>query len=159
MYYDRSNSVLSQADKYPVLGAEAVWHFKQGLSEKLRLAIAGSSDDDLHFVGMQAKRVDAELNLHVIAPANISTTNKVVLTSGAPTKRGATGVAAGTLKRAKGEASDPALLKVRVQMNRCTKCSVEKGKHTTGLLGTGCRVTTQTPAAADEIIAIGKLKA
>ena len=72
--YDMFTSVLSQADKYPVLGAEAVWHFKQGFSKKLRLAIAGSilhSDDDLHFVGMQAKQVEAELNLHVIAPANI----------------------------------------------------------------------------------------
>ena len=82
--------MLSQADKYPVLGAEAVWHFKQGLSEKVRTAIAGCSDEDLHAVAVQAKRVDAELKppyIHCLLPASMSATIKTALQSaGAPAR-------------------------------------------------------------------------
>ena len=47
-------------------GAEAVWHFKQGLLDRIRTAIAIYGDDDLDTVVMQAKRVDAAFRLESI---------------------------------------------------------------------------------------------
>ena len=157
-YYDKFTAVLSQADKYPVLGAEAVWHFKQGLSERIRTAIAGSSDEDLHAVAVQAKRVDAELNLHTSTPAHVSAPPKASSPAPAAGKRGATAPAGVTFKKAKAGASDP-LVAYRVSKGVCTNCGVEKAHHK-GLMGTSCTAAHVAPSYAEMAdMAKGKGKA
>ena len=157
--YEKFTAVLSQADKYPVLGAEAVWHFKQGLLERIRIAIAGSSDDNLHSVAVQAKRVDAELSLHVAAPTvkdNTSApTNKA--SGGAAAKRNsAGGTYAGALKKAKVDGPSSDLIKFRLAKSRCTNCNVPKANHSGGL---GQQCTSPFAAATgDEVKALDKGK-
>ena len=162
LYYEKFTAVLSQADRYPVSGAEAVWHFKQGLSERIRTAIAGSSDDNLHAVAVQAKRVDAELSLHVAAPAikdNTSApTNKA--SGGAAAKRNsAGGTYAGAVKKAKVDGPSGDLIKLRLKEGMCTNCNVPKANHSGGL---GQQCTAPFVAADDEqvkALAKGKGKA
>ena len=83
-YYDKFRGIISQADHHPVLGAEAVWHFKQGLSDRIRIAIAIYGDDDLDTVVMQAKRVDAAFRLETSThPAASGNANRSVPSAGA----------------------------------------------------------------------------
>ena len=58
-YHEKVCAIIPQADNHPVRVAEVAWHFKQGLSDRIRTAIAIYGDDDLDTVVMQAKRVDA----------------------------------------------------------------------------------------------------
>ncbi len=161
VYYDKFTAVLSQADRFPVLGAEAVWHFKQGLSERVRTAIAGSSDDNLHAVAVQAKRVDAEFNLHTPLAgisASITAPTKSFPAVAAVAKRGAANTSTTASKRAKtgNPASDP-LVAHRLSRGVCTNCGVEKLSHK-GVMGTGCTSATVAATYAEQT-AMGKGKA
>jgi hypothetical protein len=57
-YHDKHRAIISQMNSHPLCGAEAIWFFKQGLSDCIRMAIAIHGADDLDTVVMQAKRVD-----------------------------------------------------------------------------------------------------
>ena len=154
-------AVLSQADKYPVLGAEAVWHFKQGLSERIRTAIAGSRDEDLHAVAVQAKRVDAELSIHVSAlVGNSAPSNKALAAlAGAAGKRGAAGGSSGAAKKARVDGASKELISLRIQKKICTDCAVAKDDHTTGSLGQGCTADFVKATHAEVVAMSGKAKA
>ena len=82
-------------------GPEAVFNFEQGLSERVGTAIAGGSDDDLHVVAAQAKRVDAELNLHTSSPVDISAPAKGASSAGSAPKRGVVAAALGAFEKAR----------------------------------------------------------
>ncbi len=61
-------STMAQAVHSPVTGADAVWFFKHGVNENIRLAIAIYGDDDLDTVVEHAKAVDPAVNSSYGAP-------------------------------------------------------------------------------------------
>jgi hypothetical protein len=154
-YHDKFRAIVSQADKHPVAGAEAVWHFKQGLSERVRTAIAAYEDDDLDTMVLQAKRVDAAHQLERVHPVPSKQSS-----SGVGTKRPATvtGGSGSGPKRARG---DKPLWSLRIGNGICSNCRQTKEKH----LLMGCDMGRNCTAAfvpptkeENDILAKGKGK-
>ena len=136
-------------------GAEPVWHFKQGLSSRIRTAIAIYGDDDLDTVVMQAKRVDAAFRLEGITPSTSPSSSKKPA-SGASTKRPAC-ITSGDAKRAKNTNMDRALIELRLSEQVCTSCRVPKDSHDANTLSQQC-TKPAVPATAAELTAIEKGK-
>ena len=156
-YNDKFRGIISQADHHPVLGAEAVWRFKQGLSDRIRTAIAIYGDDDLDTMVMQAKRVDAAFRLETSThPAASGSANRSVLSAGA--KRPAASTSAGA-KRAKPTVDEKALFDMRKKERLCTNCRVPVDKHDRNTLGFACPSGSVPPAPAELNGLKGKAKA
>ena len=164
-YYDTFRAVLSLAVKHPVVGADAVWFFKQGLSEKIRTAIAVYGDDDMDTVVIQAKRVDAALNASSAgaAPsvnAHIPTV-KGSANAGASKRSGPSWSAGVDPKRAKsgaqaGGVATPALVALRTAAKVCVNCGVAAASHE-GAMGRACPAPFLAPDK-DEQSAMSKGK-
>ena len=145
--------MLSLAVKHPVKGADAVWFFKQGLSDKVKTAIAVYGDDDLDTVVMQAKRVDAAFSTSS-APGNYANV-KGPGNAGAPKRAAGASGSAGDPKRVKSDATPP-LIDLRKGEHRCTKCGKPIQGHPHPY-GSKCAAQF-APATAEETKAMGKGK-
>lgn len=150
-YHNAFRAILSQAVDHPVTGADAVWFFKHGLSERIRLAIAVHGDTDLDLIVHHAKAVDAAMqtscSVHAVAGVTAKGGNKGNSKSAA--------VVSGNPKRAlsfdNGNPSQGAGKKVkfefpadfkseqdrRIANGNCTKCNVPKVQHQ-GPMGANC---------------------
>ena len=143
--YDKFRTIIWQADIHPVRGAEAVWHLKQGLSDRILTAIAIYGDDDLDTVVMQAKRVDAAFRLEdVTSSTSPSSSKKPANSAGAKRHANTT---SGDAKRAKNTNMDKAFIQMRLSERVCTKCRVPKDSHDANTLGERCTKPT-VPARA-----------
>ena len=75
-----------------MIGADAVWFFKHGLSERIRLAIAVHGDTDFDLIVHHAKVVDAAMqtssSVHAVvgatAKGNKGNSKSVAVVSGNP---------------------------------------------------------------------------
>ena len=130
-----------------------MWHFKQGLSDRIRAAIAIYGDDDLDTVVLQAKRVDAAFRLKGVTSSTLHSSSKKPA-SGAGTKRPAK-TASGDAKRAK--VGGP-LVNLRLAERVCTNCRVPRAAHDSSTLGLKC-TKPAVPATAAELAALEKGKA
>ena len=161
-YYDSFRAILSLAVKYPVTGADAIWFFKQGLSDRVRTAIAVYGENDLDDVVLNAKRVDAAFGASVSASATAST----------PIERGSARANAGLAKRASGPSSstggdpkrakigtwDSVLADLRKKEEKCAKCGGLAKSHT-GIMGRNCEVVSgQLPPTSEERQTLAKGK-
>ena len=154
--------MLSSAVKHPVVGADAVWFFKQDLSERVRTAIAVYGDDSLDDVVLHAKRVDAAFSAaHPHTPAMSSSFIKGNASAGAA-KRSGPSTVVGDTKRPKAAESatwDSDVAQLRLSKKQCTKCGSPTSGHT-GPFGKHCATSAQKPATDAERVAIkGKARA
>ena len=149
-YHDAFRAILSQAVDSPVTGADAVWFFKHGLSEKVRLAIAIHGDTDLDLIVHHAKAVDAAMQQISAGSASAG------FTGGSKGNSKNAGGSSGNPKRTLdyGNKSDGQVKRTkwefpkeftqtdrekRVADERCTKCNRPKAGHQ-GPLGANCPI-------------------
>ena len=111
--------------EHPVKGADAVCFFKQGLTERVKTAIAVYGDDDLDTLVVQAKRVDAAFRTsHTPAPIVRGYGH-----AGGP-KRSSVSVSTGDNKRAKATTGITSeLITHRTGERRCSNCGLPQLAH------------------------------
>ena len=156
-YYDQFRAVLSSAVQHLVVGADAVWFFKQGLSERVRTAIAVYGDDSLDNVVLHDKRVDAAFsaaNPHTTAVASSFIRGNA--NAGSTKRSGHTTVVGCDNKRSKASESatwDADVAKLRISKSQCSKYGAPTSGHN-GPFGKHCPTSARKPPADSERAAI-----
>ena len=153
-YHDKFLDIISQAEE-PIVGANAIWFFKQGLNQNIRNAIAAYGDCSLDAVITHAKRVDVNYSLTAGTPAGSSNITKSNFGTGKKNKNSSSG--SGMAPDPKRPKPSQGLITVRCKEHVCTNCRGTREKHPVGQYGGSC-TKPFVEATPEELKAIAALR-